>query len=175
MQPPIQLLEPWHDFYMLLGTASATMIGLLFVAASVGSGIFSRSRRGAQRMFLSASVVHFGGVLAVCLLVLAPFRGWSSFGGLTAAGGVFGLAYCGLTWADVVREGFLQRIDLEDRLWYGLSPVIGYLMELAAGALLLLRLRFGCPALALATGALLLVAIHNAWDITIWSVTRDKD
>jgi hypothetical protein len=164
MQPVTELLEPWHDFYMLLGTASATMIGLLFVAASVGSGIFSRSRRGAQRMFLSASVVHFGGVLAISLLVLAPLRGWFNFG----------LVYCGLTWADVVRDGLIVRIDLEDRLWYALGPVVGYLIEAGAGAGLVLRCRWGCPGLAVAMGVLLLVSIHNAWDITIWSVTRDK-
>jgi hypothetical protein len=175
MQPFREFLEPWHDFYMLLGTASATMIGLLFVAASVGSGIFSRSRRGAQRMFLSASVVHFGSVLAICLLVLAPFRGWSNFGSIAITGGVFGLAYSGITWADVVRDGLLARIDLEDRLWYGLGPVIGYVIEIGAGVILAMRMHLGCPVLAVAMGALLLVSIHNAWDITIWSVTRDKE
>jgi hypothetical protein len=29
--------------------------------------------------------------------------------------------------------------------------------------------------LGVATGTLLLVAIHNAWDITIWSVTHHKE
>ena len=27
----------WHDFYMLLGTASAALVALLFVAASMAS------------------------------------------------------------------------------------------------------------------------------------------
>ena len=39
----------------------------------------------------------------------------------------------------------------------------------------MLRLSLGFPALAVAMGTLLLVSIHNAWDITIWSVTRDKE
>jgi hypothetical protein len=175
MEPLNQSLAPWHDFYTLLGGASATMIGLLFVAASVGSGVFSRSRRGAQRMFLSASVVHFGSILAVALFVLAPCLDWSSFGAVTTAAGVFGLAYSGLTWADVVRDGLTERIDLEDRLWYAVGPVIGYSIESVAGLALMLRVKFGCLALAVAMGALLLVAIHNAWDITIWSVTRNKE
>jgi hypothetical protein len=66
------------------------------------------------------------------------------------------------------------KIDLEDRLWYALAPAIGYLLEVVAGAALMLRLGMGCAALALAMGALLLVAVHNAWDITVWSVTRRK-
>ena len=36
-------LAHWHEFYTLLGTASATMVGLLFVAATVGSGVFTPS------------------------------------------------------------------------------------------------------------------------------------
>jgi hypothetical protein len=64
-------LRHWHEFYTLLGTASATMVGLLFVAATVGSGVFSTDRRGALGMFLSASVVHFSSILATCLIVLA--------------------------------------------------------------------------------------------------------
>ena len=175
MKPFTESIAPWHDFYTLMGGASATMIGLLFVAASVGSGIFSRSRRGAQRMFLSASVVQFGGILAVSLFVLTPFLGWRSFGCLAIAGGLFGLAYSGLTWADAVRDGLTKQIDTEDRLWYALGPVVGYLLEVGSGVALMLRLSFGCPVLALAMGTLLLVSIHNAWDITIWSVTRTKD
>jgi hypothetical protein len=40
---------------------------------------------------------------------------------------------------------------------------------------LILRLEFGCAALEVAMAILLLAAIHNAWDITIWSVTRRKE
>jgi hypothetical protein len=40
---------------------------------------------------------------------------------------------------------------------------------------LVLRLSIGFPPFAVAMETLLLVSIHNAWDITIWSVTRDKD
>ena len=37
--PPTDALSHWHEFYMLGGTASATMVGLLFVAASVGAPV----------------------------------------------------------------------------------------------------------------------------------------
>jgi hypothetical protein len=30
-------------------------------------------------------------------------------------------------------------------------------------------------ALALAVGILLVIGIHNAWDITVWSITRPRD
>jgi modulator of FtsH protease len=175
MQPLSEALAPWHDFYMLMGGASATMTGLLFVAASVSSGTFSRSGRAAQRMFLSASVVQFGTILASCLIVVAPLQHWGVLGGLILTCGVFGLAYSAISWRDSVRDGLSARIDLEDRSWYAVAPAIGYVLEAAAGVALLLRLDLGCAALAVATGALMLVAIHNAWDITVWSVTRKGD
>ena len=36
-----ELLHDWHDFYVLVGTASATLVGLMFVAVSIGTAIFN--------------------------------------------------------------------------------------------------------------------------------------
>jgi hypothetical protein len=175
MPPLADALASWRSFYELLGAASATMIGLLFVAATVGSGIFSRDRRAASRVFLSASVVHFSGILAVCLIAMAPLRSQILFGSLIIVGGLFGLAYYGATWRDTVRDGLIKSIDLEDRIWYAVLPVGGYLSETASGVTLALDLPPGWPALAGTMGVLLLIAIHNAWDITIWSITRRRE
>jgi hypothetical protein len=30
-------IERWHDFYVLVGTAGATLVALLFVAVSIGT------------------------------------------------------------------------------------------------------------------------------------------
>jgi hypothetical protein len=166
----------WHEFYALLGSASATLIGLLFVAATVGSGAFTPSRRAAQRVFLSASVVHFGSVLAVCLIILLPLRRWLTLGIMILGCGLFGLGYFGLTWRDTIRDGLSARIDLEDRIWYLVLPATGYLIEAGAGIALALRQGIiGSALLAASAAWLLIVGIHNAWDITIWSVTRTRD
>jgi hypothetical protein len=45
--------------YALLGTAAGTLVGLLFVAATVATGIFPTDRPAPLRVFLSATVVHF--------------------------------------------------------------------------------------------------------------------
>ncbi len=165
------VLAPWHDFYTLLGAASAPMVGLLFVAASVAGGVFSGNRPAALRIFLSASVVHFATVLALCLIVLAPVPGLRTGGALVSVCGVFGLGYSALSWRDTVRDGLSTRIDLEDRIWYAVLPAAGYVVEAGAGVTLAAGMPAGCILLAIAAGGLLMVAIHNAWDITVWSVT----
>jgi len=35
----LQALSEWHDFYLLTGTAAATLLGLLFVAVSLNAEI----------------------------------------------------------------------------------------------------------------------------------------
>jgi hypothetical protein len=168
-------LGRWHEFYSLLGEASATMVALLFVAASVGSGVFSSSRRTALRLFLSASVVNFGSVLASCVVVLAPVGNWRLLGALIVACGLFGLGHACQAWLDTVRDGLFARIELDDRVWYLIMPIVGYLFEIGSGVAFALRLNQACVALALSVGMLLAVGIHNAWDITVWSITRRRE
>jgi hypothetical protein len=168
-------LAAWHEFYALLGAASATMTGLLFVAASVGSRAFSGGRNAALRVFLSASVVHFGGILAVSLIALAPIKSSVVLSVMIVGCGGFGLAYYAIAWRDLLRDGMIARIDWEDRIWYAVIPVIGYLVEAGAGVTLVIQLDVGCTILAFALGIVLMTAIHNAWDITVWTITRRNE
>ena len=170
--PLSDALGRWHEFYTLAGTASGTMVGLLFVAASVASGVFSSERPAPLRVFLSASVFNFTSVLVACLILLSPLESWSLLGIAIIACGTFGLAHSCMAWRDSMRSGLLARIDLEDRTWYLVMPLIGYLSEAASGVSLGLGVGHGLMTLALATGLLLIVGIHNSWDITVWSVTR---
>jgi hypothetical protein len=173
--PVPDTLQSWHDFYALLGTASATMVGLLFVAASVSAGVFSSDRRAPLRVFLSASVVNFSLILGVSLVVLTPLRNALLAGAMIVACAAFGLIHSSLAWRDTLRDGLIRSIDLEDRTWYILLPVLGYLCLAASGVILVSGLVLGCAALAASVGLLLAVGVHNAWDITVWIITRRRD
>jgi hypothetical protein len=177
VNPPTSMAEAlahWHDFYVLLGTASATLVGLLFVAATVGAGVFTSGRQSASRIFLSASVVQFGSLLIACLVVLAPGQNWVSLGVMIAACGMFGLAYTGLTWRGTVKEGLSAAIAWDDRVWYACMPATAYVLETVSGVSLALQWSMACHALSLSLGLLMVTGIHNAWDITLWSITRPR-
>jgi hypothetical protein len=115
--PLTDALGRWHDFYTLVGTASATLVGLLFVAASVGAPRCACSSPPASS--ISAAF------LAGCLVILAPLGGWELLGALVVTCGLFGLAHAGLAWRDTVSDGLIARIDLEDRVWYLVMPIVG--------------------------------------------------
>jgi hypothetical protein len=46
----------------LIGAASATLVGLIFVAAAIGAGVFTREHEVGIRSFLSPTAVHFSSV-----------------------------------------------------------------------------------------------------------------
>ena len=62
----------WHDFYMLLGTASAALVALLFVAVSIGASFLTPERSVATRTFMSPVVFHFSTLLLISLIVMVP-------------------------------------------------------------------------------------------------------
>src|ERR1700679_362025 len=69
---PHTMLESWHDFFTLVGASAATLVGLMFVAASVGTGLFTGEKEIGLRTFLSPTVVAFGVVLASCVVGVLP-------------------------------------------------------------------------------------------------------
>lgn len=164
------LMQQWHDFYTLIGTAAATLIGLMFVSASVGGGYMNEERRPGIRTFFSPTIFHFAATLVACLIVSVPVVTWTTLGALLLGCGLAGFAYAASIWQQMGRRGFLREIDAEDRLWYARAPVVCHLLVVLAGALLLGRRPAGIYLLALVL--LLLVGIRNAWDITLWVVMR---
>jgi len=85
---------------------------------------------------------------------------------------LIGLGYTGLAIRDSMSDGLIANIDGEDRFWYGALPLIAYLAEVIAGATLAWGVADGSAALAASIGLLLLAGIHNAWDITVWMISR---
>src|ERR1700757_932410 len=94
MLSPGASLKQWHDFYSLIGGASATLVALMFVAASVGAGVFKLDQHEVGiRSFLSPTVVHFSAIVVICLIGTVPIETWTSLGVLEAGAGAIGLVY----------------------------------------------------------------------------------
>ena len=139
---PAELFHDWHDFFVLVGTASATLVGLMFVAASIGSNYFNEDHSAAMQTFLTPTVVHFVAVLMVCLLCTIPNHNWVSLSVLLGAEGIAGTIYCG----SILLQFTLQhrfKVDLGDRLFYAVLPAFGYLLLIVTAALLMMRLDGG--------------------------------
>jgi heme O synthase-like polyprenyltransferase len=65
-------LREWQNFYLLVGTAAATLVGLLFVALSLESSLVLADRAWAVRTFMTPSLIIITAVLMVTAVSNMP-------------------------------------------------------------------------------------------------------
>src|SRR5512133_2276104 len=159
------MLEHWREFYLLVGTAAAAMIALLFVAASIGAGYVSAELRSGSRTYMSPVVLHFTSVLVGSVIGLVPSHTRASLALLVGAGALAAGIYAMLILVRVAKNRVL---DLADRLAYGVVPMIGYVVGVVAAVLFFLGSHGAPDVFAGALILLLMVNIRNAWDLTLF-------
>jgi len=154
----------WHDFYMLLGTASAALVALLFVAVSIGASFLTPERSVATRTFMSPVVFHFSTLLLISLIAIVP-----SHTALSFAIGITLVAIGGLAYTTVVLVGLARASisDIADRFGYGIFPLASYVAMLTAAGLVISRATLAADILAASLLLLLAVNIRNAWDLML--------
>jgi|SRR3984957_11326189 hypothetical protein len=163
------MLEGWHEFYALLGTAAAALVALLFVAASIGAGYFSAERASPTRTFTSPIAFHYTYVLFLSLVSLIPANPDTLLAAIIGVSSAVALIYSSVIFIRVMRS---TTIDFDDRLGYGASPLVAYAATLAASVFIFERSLIGPLLLAGALILLLLVNIRNAWDLTVFFAQR---
>jgi hypothetical protein len=162
-------LATWHNFYSIIGTAAATLTGLLFVVVTLIAGVRVRASSPSSgiAVFSTPNVVHFGAALLVAALLSAPWQALWQAGLLLGLAGLWGATYVIIVLRRARRQTDYQPV-LEDWLFHTIFPLVSY-TALVVAALLLP----GHPAPALfviaaATVLLLFIGIHNAWDNVIY-------
>src|SRR6185369_16764666 len=80
--PELPLLSNWQNFYMIMGTAAATLTGLMFVATTIIAGIDTHvpTANAGVAAFNTPTVVHFCAVLLLAGILSAPWQTFSSLG-----------------------------------------------------------------------------------------------
>src|SRR5438874_10593707 len=162
-------LATWQNFYVIIGSAAATLTGLLFVVATLFARVRVRvsSPGEAFATFNTPNVVHFCAALLVAAILSAPWQALWNAGLLLGLSGLGGMIYVVIVLRRARRQTDYQPV-LEDWLWHTIFPLVSYTALLVAAILLP-----GHPAPALfviaaATMLLLLIGIHNALDNVIY-------
>jgi hypothetical protein len=163
------MLANWSNFYILLGTAAAALVALLFVAASIGVGYLSTDPASPTRTFTTPVVFHYTYVLFLSLVALIPAGTDTSLAVVIAVSAVVGLLYSVRIMGRVMRS---TASDFDDRFGYGASPPVAYAATLVASGFIFVRSNVGPPLLGVALILLLVVNIRNAWDLTVFFAQR---
>jgi hypothetical protein len=158
-------LATWQTFYVLIGTAAATLTGLMFVVVTLiaGDRVRMPSSSEAFTTFNTPNVVHFCLALLVAAVLSAPWQALWQAGVLLGLVGLGGVTYVVIVLRRVRRQKDYQPV-MEDWLFHTVFPLVSYTALVVAAILLPV---YPAPALfviAAATVLLLFIGIHNAWD-----------
>jgi hypothetical protein len=166
------MLDGWHEFYGLLGTAAAALLALLFVAASIGANVLTHDRAGPTRTYLSPVVFHYSNILFLSLLALIPTQTPLIFGLTILIAAAGSLIYSIFIFTRLLSDGIA---DLPDRIAYGAVPIATYAAGLVAAYLLLTHaIATSLNVIAVASLILLIVNIRNAWDLLLALARRAR-
>jgi len=136
---PAGLLETWHEFYVLAGTAAVTLVGLLFVALSLHLEVLLHEHRAHLLVYARQTLLSFTYVLMLSLFFLVPHEGTRVLGA-TIAG--LSVVVIGVT-VRMAREGLKsagERHELKALLRRRTRfLLVGYLIAGLCGVLMLVR------------------------------------
>jgi hypothetical protein len=112
-------VDSWHDFYIAVGSASAALLGLLFVGVSINLSSIAVEKRADLRMRADLAFSNLLYLLCVSLIILIPSAdAYSLAVSLTAVAGV-GLVRIGRRVVGLTRG--------KDGSWKGRAASLGAL------------------------------------------------
>jgi hypothetical protein len=161
-----QAVEGWHEFYILIGTASATLVGLLFVSLSLNADAISRKTNADLRALAEQTFSSFMFVLLFAVFFLIPRQE-------TLGLGLPLLGVGGLGLGSTVSH-FIKTRHTQPRVWRrgGIAsrfviPTICFVVLIIIAVSVLLGKTGGLYWLVPVMILLVVVASINAWDLLL--------
>jgi hypothetical protein len=169
-----ETLRSWHNYYFMTGGASATLVGLMFVALSLGMHLVNDDTRQNIHTFVTPSIVYFVSALLICCIMIAPNYMPSALAVILLIVGIIGLAVSTPFFWRLIQAA---RVNGDFNLWDWLSQVI--LPPIAYGLLITAGVCFLTDQWALAflgvwlvVILLLICAISNTWSMVMWIINQ---
>src|SRR5947207_8745283 len=120
------LLAGWENFYVIVGSSAGALIGLQFVVMTLIADMpIDRVDAQAGEAFGTPNVVHFGVVLLLSAIVVAPWHGIAVVAVLWGLVGVGGVAYAAVV-ARRMRSQTTYQAVFEDWVFHLLLPLTAY-------------------------------------------------
>jgi hypothetical protein len=166
-EAPTSLLNAWTNYYVITGSAAAALTGLMFVAISIVAGRPSQPSREGVSTFSTPTVAHFSTALITSALLNVPWRSLWHAGVALGIVGLYGVVYTIGVSTRTKRQNSYEP-EAEDWIWYALLPLIAYAALVGAAIGLDRRPAPALFAPAAAVLLLIVIGIHNAWDVVTY-------
>ena len=164
-------LHDWQNFYLMTGTAAATLIGLLFVAVSISVGVNLTAKRinDATETFVTPVLLSYAQVFFISCLGVIPFQGVLIPGAILLAQGSGNiLLSIRIAWRILVLHR--DEMDKGHWVWHFVIPLLAGVLLVATALGFLEGSSLALAGLAIADLLCLAVGLRNSWMLTIWLV-----
>jgi hypothetical protein len=169
------LLKTWHDFFLLVGGVSATLMGLLFVSLTLVVELPTVPSDRERELFASPILVHFAYAIVIAAICLAPWQQTPVFGAAILVNGLVLLRKSIIVFIELWRQHQGDR-SITATTWFhlGVAPIIVGL-DCAASGLALIRgdLR-GVAGAATGAFSLDVMALFSAWNLFLWMLKEQR-
>jgi hypothetical protein len=166
-------LRDWQTFYTLIGTATATLIGLLFIAVSLATRQTTQRPLEEMRAYTAPTLVQFVVLLLISAVMLIPAFTLTIVGSVVLALGGASLGYMVYVIRLLYREHQLDPFAFSDWLWNGILPSVCYLGIAAAAFAIIRSGSVGLGWLPVPALTLLAVSIRSAWGLLVWILSHN--
>src|SRR5690349_8565494 len=126
MPDALHAMAGWSNFYVIVGSSGAALIGLQFVVMALISDLQPKNSPDAISAFGTPTVVHLAGALIISALMSVP---WTTAGAPAVALGAYGFGgviYCAIVVSRARRQRAYAPV-WQDWLWHAMLPSAAYL------------------------------------------------
>ena len=170
----IDTLHSWQNFYFMIGGAAAGLMGLMFVALSLGTHLINETTKQAFGSFVTPSILYFVSVVLIAGVMLVPVFAPVGLALTLFVGGAVGLGRTA-QHVRVLIQTAIEHQDFTPWDWLAqiIFPIASYaLMMLVGLGFAINQWPLAFMGLWLATLLLLISAIANTWSLVIWIIEQ---
>lgn len=165
----ISSLPAWQNFYVIVGSASAALTGLMFIVITLIAGMRGRRSSTAIGAFSTPNVAHFCTALFIAVTMTTPWQVlWNASFPLGLAG-LAGIIYIIIILRRTRRQNDYKPV-LEDWIFHTILPLAAYTALFVAAIVLPIYPAPTLFVIGASTVLLIFISIHNAWDNIIYIV-----
>jgi hypothetical protein len=172
-----EMLGDWQNFYFMLGGASATLIGLMFVALSLGMHLVNDENREDINTFVAPSIFYFVSAFLIACAMLVPKYNPLILAFLLFDGSVVGLGRT-MSYVRPLLEAAREHQDFDQAEWVAqaIGPLAAYAILLAAAiGFVVQQWTAAFIGVAAAPVILMLCAIADTWSLVLWVIEQRHD
>ncbi|HUO12048.1 MAG TPA: hypothetical protein VMU37_04755 [Caulobacteraceae bacterium] len=160
------MLAGWDNYFMLMGGASASLIGLLFVVITLTAGFERANAERGQALYMTPTMVNFAVVFAITAVAQMPRLPRAAFAVLAAAALALGLLNAVRSSVGISKPRPGAPPPHWSDLWmYGIGPGLLHVLGFALCLFILVGTAWAAPSLAGLLLVVLMVGVRNAWDL----------